>query len=139
MGQMSRNKGARGEREAIALLQPVVNRVCADCGKVPFALIRDTRQRYQAKLYDVFGIPWMALEVKRVENQSGLEGWWRQTLAATKEGQTPVLMYRQNNQPWKVRTRVTVLAGKSKIKITVNMRVDDFLVWFEYRLRSELR
>jgi hypothetical protein len=139
-GRMSRNKGANGEREVIGLLQPVVDRVCAECGQVQLVLKRNYSQRFAAKQYDVEGVPWMALEVKRVENQSGVGSWWRQTLAATRPGQVPVLFYRQNHRPWMVRTRLPVVAGgRTVVRCTVTMDVTSFLVWFEYRLKSDWR
>jgi hypothetical protein len=142
-GRMSRNKGAGGEREVIRLLQPIVDRVCAACGCPSFELIRDGRQRYQKKLYDIFGLPWLSMEVKRVENQSGIEGWWRQVLAATKEGQIPVLLYRQNHGKWKVRVKVRIHCGGKGasaryVRTVVTMTWEGFCAWFEQKLLSEL-
>lgn len=137
-GRMSRNKGANGEREVIRLLQPVVSKVCAACGKVELVLKRNYTQRFASKQYDVEGVPWMALEVKRVENSSGLGSWWRQCLAATREGQTPVLFWRQNHGVWKVRMRTVVLAGRKRVRATVDVSVETFLVWFEQRLLDEM-
>ena len=139
-GRASRDKGGRGEREAISLLQPVVDGVCEEAGMPSFELVRDSRQRYQKKLYDIFGLPWFAFEIKRVENQSGIGGWWRQVREATKEGQIPVLMYRQNNRPWMVRTKVSipVVKGGPAVRMTVTMTFDDWKVWFREFLRYRL-
>lgn len=140
MGRInSRRKGRVGENEVIGMLQPIVDKVCKECGKVRFELMRDQRQRFQPKLYDIVGIPWLALEVKRVENQSGINGWWKQTLDATKEGQVPVLLYRQNNRPWMVRTRVSLRVRKGvSVKCTVTMSFAQWAVWFEQKLSAEL-
>lgn len=137
-GRSSRNKGARGEREMIAVLQPIVDRVCDECGQPRFEIRRNYTQRFQAKECDLIGIPWMSFEVKRVENLSGMGGWWRQTLKATREGQVPVLFYRQNHKGWKVRFRVALDAGRYKVRSTVTVDLATFLVWFEHRLKSEL-
>lgn len=149
-GRTSRNKGAGGEREAIALLQPAVDEVCYELNVQRFELIRDSRQRYEKKHYDIFGCPWMALEVKRVENQSGLGSWWEQVCLATAEGQTPVLMYRPNNSPWKIRTRVPISVVKGgfyegrgmfkpvRVRMAVDITFPDFLVWFKLKLKAEL-
>ena len=138
-GNSSRQKGARGEREAIALLQPHVNDICGQCGKAAFELIRDSRQRYEKKHYDVFGLPWLALEVKRHENLGPLNSWWQQTRASAKEGQIPVLMYRANNQPWRVKMRVPVAIRKGvRVRMDVTVSWDDFIVWFRERLKREL-
>lgn len=138
-GRMSRNKGARGEREVIACLQPIVDKVCDTCGQPKLVLRRNQDQRFAAKQYDLIGVPWMAFEVKRQENLSGLKGWWRQTLDSAREGQVPVLFYRKNHSKWKVRMYVPVVAGpKRRVKATVTMDLPTFLVWFEQRLMSEL-
>lgn len=142
MGRMARNKGYRGEREVIAILQPVVTKVCGECSTVELILKRNLHQRFAAKQYDLEGIPWMALEVKRVENQSGIGSWWRQCCAATRPGQTSVLFYRQNNAPWRVRFRTWVRVGgkgSPHVKATVTTDLPAFLVWFENRLRWEMQ
>jgi hypothetical protein len=138
---MSRNKGGRGEREAIALLQPVIDRVCEVLGTVRFELRRDYRQRFEAKRYDIVGLPWFAFEIKRHENHSGREGWWRQVMASAREGQVPVLMYRKNHGPWIVRTRVPirVVKGGVAVRCTVEMCLEDFLVYLEQFLLDRLK
>lgn len=137
-GRYSRNKGQRGEREVISMLQPVIDKVCEDLGIVTFQLKRNLHQRYKQKEYDVDGVPWMALEVKFQEDQSGIGSWWRQVKAACRPGQVPVLIYRQKNRPWMVRTRVGIDAGNGvHVKIVVSMLAADWLVWFEYRFRSD--
>ena len=138
-GRMSRNKGARGEREVIALLQPIVDRVCTDCGHPRFVLRRNADQRYAAKQYDVIGLPWIALEVKRVENLSGRGSWWKQVLEATLEFQTPVLAYRKNHAPWTFRLRVPVRCGLKHLVLTTEMAEREFLFWFEHMLITRIR
>lgn len=137
----SRNKGAGGEREVMAHLQPVLDRVCVATKCPQIVLQRNQDQRFAAKQYDIVGIPWMAFEVKRVENQQqhGIETWWEQVKAATRPGQIPVLFYRPNHHPWKVRLRIWVKAGKTrKVKCSVTMDLPTFLVWFEERMLSYL-
>jgi len=138
-GKASRDKGYRGEREALALLQPIVDEVCDELNEVRFELRRDQRQRFEAKHYDLVGIPWLAIEVKRRENIGQINTWWRQTLAATREGQTAVLMYRPNNTAWQVRMRVPILAGDTRILATVTVGFETFKVWFREKLKSHLR
>ena len=154
-GNMSRLKGSRGELEIIKLLQPIVDEVCQEEGKVRIELIKDTRQRYEKKRYDIFGMPWMALEIKRVENQSGISEWWRQVCRATHAGQTSVLAYRQNHRQWKIRMRVPVSVVKGgwdiaqvdggvyrqpvRVFMTVDVTWDQFIIWFKTKLKYELR
>lgn len=54
--------------------------------------------------YDLVGIDWLALEVKRQEGLN-ISGWWRQAVRQAGEGQTPFLMYKQNFKPWGFRVR----------------------------------
>ncbi len=155
-GMMSRRKGAQGELEIIKLLQPIVDQVCAEAGKVRIELVKDTRQRYEKKRYDIFGMPWMALEIKRAENLSGLGTWWRQIKEATQPGQTSVLCYRPNHTVWKVRMRVPVSVVKGgwtegtetnpsiyvrpvRVLMTVDVSWEQFLVWFRTKLKYELK
>ena len=137
-GSMSRNKGARGEREVIALLQPVVNKVCDAHGKVRLELKRNFHQRFQPAQYDLDGLPWMAIEIKRCENLSGLGSWWAQVKRATRPGQVPVLIYRQNHGQWQVRTRLPVRVGSKVVRLTINLAFADWLVWFELKLLEEI-
>ena len=130
-GRTSRNKGARGEREVIALLQPVVNRVYEARGKVPPVLKRNYMQRFAAKQYDIDGLPWIALEIKRQERTEGISQWWKQTLASCRNGQVPVLIHRQNHGKWKVRTRLKILIGNRRVKATMDISFDSFLVILE--------
>src|SRR5688572_14906985 len=110
-GMFARRKGANGELEIMRLIQPTVDRVCEGCGCPQIVLQKNRDQRYAKKQYDVIGLPWFAFEVKRVENQSGINGWWEQVKDAAREGQIPVLFYRQNNRPWMVRTKMRLDAG----------------------------
>lgn len=149
-GRMSREKGARGEREIIGMLQPMVDEVCEECGVVRFELRRNPSQRFAPKQYDVIGLPWIALEVKRVENLGGLGSWWKQTLNATGPGQVPVLVYRPNNRPWKARLNVPVSVVKGEfvngtgftpavnVRMTIDINWHSFTVWFKVKLRTEL-
>lgn len=156
MSKKSRDKGARGEREVIRILQPVVDEVCAEVGMPSFELIRDTRQRFEAKHYDVFGLPWMAFEVKYREDMSGIESWWKQTRDACRPGQIPVMFYRRNHGRWRVRMRAPISVVKGgwspgdgtgpedtyhrpvRVSMTMDVRLSDWLVWFRVKLKYEL-
>jgi hypothetical protein len=74
---MARNKGQRGEREVIAVLQPIVNRVYLKYSFEPPLLKRNLLQTREGG-FDIMGLEWMALEVKYQEHEN-VNGWWRQT------------------------------------------------------------
>lgn len=143
----SQQKGKRAERAAIQLLQPVVNKCYAKCGLTPPTLARNSMQsRFGG--HDIVGLEWLALEIKHHEKQQ-LKVWWEQTksqsikhkqsLGKTYYGSIePVLMYKANNVRWQVRLRGYLPAGKKRIKATVDISIETFLLWFEHRLDSEL-
>jgi Holliday junction resolvase len=134
----AQSKGARGEREIVQLLQPVVNLVYGDMGRVPPTLQRNTIQSHKGG-YDLVGVDWMAIEVKRCETLS-LNAWSSQCIGQAKEGQTPILFFKQNNQKWRVMMHsILVTGGASNLKVWGEIRMDDFLVYFDYRLRHELK
>lgn len=99
-----RHKGQRGEREAADLIQGWVNEVMTVAGRQPVELKRNLMQSKEGG-YDLVGISWLALEVKRHETLS-VNTWWKQTLRQTKDDQIPMLMYRQNRVPWRFRVKV---------------------------------
>lgn len=135
-GLASRNKGKRGEREVIVMLQPVVSQVYEAFGIEAPRLQRNQLQS-DGGGFDIVGLDWMALEVKLQEKEA-VEAWWRQTLAQCGQRQTPVLWYRRNNVEWKVRTLVTMQAGGQWLTMPATMSVADWLRWFRARLVEEL-
>ena len=106
MAVNGRNKGKNGEREAIALLQPIVDSVYGD-GVIELA--RNLTQTRGGGC-DIEGLDWLALEVKRRESAFSLS-WWQQTVHQAGPGQTPILMWRRNHQPWRFRVRTPVVTG----------------------------
>lgn len=146
-GKSSLDKGKRGEREVIALLQPIVDKVYAE-----FEGMRDARTGYEVKGprlqrntlqsdsggFDIVGLEWLALEVKFQETLN-VEVWWRQTCGQASEGQVPVLFYRKSRVEWKVMTLSRVVAGSKNIRLRTESRGADWLVWFEWALRWELK
>jgi hypothetical protein len=145
-GLMSRNKGQRGEREVIRLLQPTLNSVFAEFSLEAPSLERNLMQTAKGG-FDIIGLEWMALEVKYQEVEH-LEQWWEQTKAqAAKLGtdgkwrlvKEPILIYRKNNVKWNVRLFGILMAGEILVKAPVIVSAEVFLVWFENRVRTEIR
>lgn len=143
----ARDKGARGERSAIALLQPVVNACYEKHGLVPPTLARNSLQsRFGG--FDIVGVDWLALEIKNQEKENR-SVWWEQTkiqaIKAEKSlGKTyygplePVLMYKANRVAWRVMMHGYLPAGSKRLKATVDISADAFLAWFKLRLTQEL-
>jgi hypothetical protein len=136
-GKSSRNKGARGEREFIAILQQVVDGVFGS-GKV--TLKRNLFQTREGGA-DVAGFPdWLdvyAVEVKRQETLQ-LRQWWRQTVSQCTRGlQYGILAYRRNGEDWSILVsppysyefddarKFTVRAFKHWFEMDLTMRKDE--------------
>lgn len=135
-GNMSRNKGARGEREVIAMLQPIVDKVCAEHGVESVLLQRNLMQAHIGGC-DLHGLEWLSLEVKRQEAPA-VETWWKQTVRQAKPHQVPVLIWRQNNKGWSVMLTVRLEVGRKHLRCRVQISLAVFLVYFEQRIREEL-
>lgn len=138
-GKSSQNKGKRGEREVIGLLQPVVTQVYAQFGyegdDIP-QLQRNTLQSDRGGC-DVHGLDWMALEIKRDESMS-LSAMWAQAVRQAGMKKHPILFYRRNNMPWKVRTIGLLGTNSAGVTVAVDVSVEDFLKWFRVKLVWEL-
>lgn len=141
-----RQKGQEGEREIQRALEPIVRKVMEAGGyALPDKPIIQRNQNQSAvggsDLSNTFG---MCIEVKRQE-QLSINTWWKQcTDAAKQNGETPVLLYRQNGKKW----RCVVMAGvplparttplDSLLMYRVELAWDDFLAWFEQWVQRQL-
>lgn len=124
----ARSKGQRGEREAIKVLQPIVDSVLGE----GVAELERNLDQWRSGGFDIHGLEWMALEVKRQESKN-LDSWWRQTVKQAGEDRVPVLMWRQNNNPWRFRVRTNVVTGGWSIgPLDVDMERGPFEVWFRH-------
>lgn len=138
MGAMQRNKGKRGEREVIAYLQPVLNKVYGQAGLEPPQLQRNALQCDSGGC-DVVGLDWMAPEVKYCETLV-LPKWWRQAEQQAKPHQMPVLFYRRNGMKWRVKLLLVAMAGRATcVQVEATMELPEFLRWFEARVQEELK
>jgi hypothetical protein len=151
MGINIRQKGANGEREVAILLNGIIVEVMTAMAFPPLdiELAAKTVQRNQNQsavggcdLTNVFG---MAIEVKRQE-QLSIGTWWKQTVASAERNQElPVLMYRQNRKPWKVRTYAWLaLPGADpgswsrQQMIVAEFDLESFKGWFAQWVRGKL-
>lgn len=132
------NKGKNGEREVVNLLQPYVSRVYEGLGMEAPDLLRNQMQTAVGG-YDIVGLPWLALEVKRQE-QLSLNAWWAQVTKAAKPEQVPVVIFRQNRQKWQVLMPAWLhTGGQGHMQIRAQCTLEDFLGWFEQRVLYEAK
>lgn len=134
-----RQKGANGEREVADALNAIVRKVMQEIGFSQQDIEDKARavQRNQNQsavggcdLSNTFG---MAIEIKRQE-QLAVNSWWDQCVkAATRNGDHPVLLYRQNRKPWRVVTNVWLnLPDGKQIPVRAEFDWDSFLGWFRH-------
>lgn len=136
-GLTSLNKGKRGEREVVRMVQPIVDQVYSGFGLSPPLIERNLMQSRKGG-FDVVGLAWLALEVKYQEKEN-LSGWWAQCKGQTSEGQEPVLLYRRNGTKWKCRMFGYLDAGGGyKVRCPVDITIDAFLTYLQLRLKKEL-
>jgi hypothetical protein len=145
------NKGKAGEREVAAMLNGIVVEVMTAMAFPSDQIEAATKtvQRNQNQtavggcdLTNVFG---MSVEVKRQE-QLSIGTWWRQcTSAAERNNELPVLIFRQNRKPWRVRTYAWLaLPGAApgswsrQRMIVAEFDIDTFKDWFAQWVRGKL-
>ena len=148
-GLMSRNKGQRGEREVIKLLQPILDDVYGRQGLDVPQLERNLMQSAKGG-FDISGLEWMALEVKYQEADH-LEQWWEQCkrqamgrVGGVQEGQMvkePILFFRKNKVRWQVRMYGSLDVGSNGARVRMPVIVSDehFLIWFKHKILNETK
>ena len=138
-GNHSRNKGCRGEREVVKLLQPIVDKVYDGLGLEPPELGRNLVQSRDGG-FDISELDWLAVEVK-FQEQITLPQWWVQTERQAGELRLPVLIYRKSRMKWRVQTLAHLPVGCSMVNAKVDIDLPTFLEWFEllvsYHARGE--
>ena len=131
----ARQKGAAGEREAIGLLQPVVDSVYLARG-LPPPVLRRRLEQWRSGGCDIEGLPAHSFEVKRRESasESDIRAWWAQAKRQAPPDADPVLIYRQNRTGWRVRFYGKLSVGEKVIRCPVTVGIDEFLVIFKEML-----
>ena len=135
-----RQKGQRGEREVVKLLQAVVDRVSQLRGAIAPHIQRNQLQSDDGG-EDLAGLPGFAVEVKFQENES-VPAWWRQACDQAAQRQAvPILFYRGSGQKWKVKFRAYVNTPKDvdQIEMDLTTSVEDFVEWFANAYAETLR
>lgn len=134
-----RGKGQRGEREAAALLTLWALPVTMAAGVDDISFERNLIQS-RCGGYDVVGLEWLALEVKRHENLQ-VPAWWRQTLRQAGPGQVPFLMWRQNRTAWRFRLKLPATHCGYVVDwgMVLDLDLENAKTWFQHELWFRLR
>lgn len=142
-----RQKGADGERQVAKLLNAIIHAVVVELGypadQQAKALSMVQRNQNQSAVggKDLVNTMGLSFEVKRQE-QLSVNTWWRQcTEAAARNGEHPVLIWRQNRErKWRIRTIGWVaLSNPQRFKsMPVELTEDDFKSWFREWVRLYL-
>lgn len=136
IGKGSSAKGAAGEREVLTAFRSVMMNVeeqLKDEG-LTFVARSDfaTRKRIEkgTSNRDLGNIPLISIEVKRNENLNVAKAWEQAVRQADKL--LPVLVYRYNREPWRVRTTAALINpnGSPALYVVGEVSLPDFLTYF---------
>lgn len=141
-----RNKGQRGEREVINIfigcMQIIENELRQQGYLCPQLSDNIQRNALQADKggHDVFGLPYISVEVKRQENLH-INQWWEQCVKQAQDAQLmPVLIYRKSRQEWHVISYVKLSNGVEQYDTWVRAEysMGDFIKWYSAIYRDYL-
>lgn len=139
-GMYSRSKGQRGEREIMALLNKQLDILYSKHGIFEdsrFFLQRNTLQSDKGGS-DVAGLEQFAIEIKYQEIMR-IDTWWEQCLRQVKKNQEPILIYRANNRPWRVRMQIRLPISQTKrIRTVAEIDISSFLLYFYHKMEIVL-
>jgi len=136
----ARTKGKTAEREVInKIIQPIVNDVCKALSIVDMPVIARNLQQSDSGGYDLIGLPWYAIEVKRCETLL-LSKWWEQTTMQAAPDQVPILIYRQNRKKWRVQLPCFVPTYHgSGLWVKGDIDLNAFNDWFKTDLNERMQ
>jgi len=140
------NKGKTGEREVADAMNYCIYCAMKELGYPNEQCVAgmQTIQRNQIQtaiggqdLINCFGL---SVEVKRQETLS-INTWWKQCVNdAEKTNTIPVLAYRQNKKPWRVRTYVWIpLPTGHQMKVIAEIDWETYRMWFKEWVKFSLQ
>lgn len=146
-GKHASAKGAQGERDVLNAFRDIMRNVedeLKDQGHT-FVARSDfaTRKRLErgTSNRDIGNIPIISIEVKRNENLN-VKAAWEQSVRQADGGLLPVLVYRYNREPWRVRTwaALTHYDGSGRVVhyAVSEVALVDFLPYFAKLYRDFL-
>lgn len=138
-------KGAKAERDVLGAFRDVMRNVEEDLNAQGFEFVARsgfaTRKRLEkgTSNRDLGNIPLISIEVKRREKLA-ISEWWAQAARQADQGELPVLVYRQNNEAWRVRTWVALTDPHAAIVdyVQAETSLPDFLAYYAKLYRQYL-
>jgi hypothetical protein len=140
------NKGKTGEREVADAMNYCIYLAMTDLGYPREECLKGmcTIQRNQIQTAiggsDLIGCYGLSVEVKRQETLS-VNTWWKQCeTSAKRDNAIPVLIYRQNKKPWRVRTYISMpLPEGHQMQAIAEIDWDTFRIWFTGWVKATLQ
>lgn len=137
MGAKGINKGRQAERDVVNLIQPVVDHAYYQFGMDPPKM---ERRGLGLSGKDIEGLEWLSLEVK-FHAKPHIDQWWEQCVEQAKPFNdvvpVPVLCYKSNFKPWRVR-----MWGNAGTEIAhpciVDIDTQDFCWWLHNTITFKL-
>lgn len=140
------NKGKDGEREVKDAMNYCVFLAMQELGYPREECLKgmSSIQRNQIQTAiggsDLTGCFGLSIEIKRQEDLN-LNTWWKQCEASAKrDGEVPVLIYRQNKTKWRVRTYFWApLPNGHQMQTIAEIDWDTFRIWFQGWVKAFLQ
>ena len=133
----SRSKGQRGEREIVKFLQEIANDIYPTYNLTAPLIERNQNQSWRGG-YDIVGLDdIIAPEVKLCQTYQ-LDKWWQQAVRQANKNE-PVLFYRRNRTPWRVRIKECVSTGGGMVyPMLIDISMDDFKIWLTNKIKRHI-
>jgi Holliday junction resolvase len=133
----SLNKGRNAEREVVNLLQPILDHAWS-IARLEAPKLQRRGLGFSGQ--DIIGLDWLALEIK-FHAKPHVDMWWKQCVeqAGRINGgmAEPVLCYKTNHKPWRV--RMYGCAGQRVMRpCIVDISWEDFEWWFFQRCQKDV-
>lgn len=141
-----RVKGATAEREIATTLNAIIYKVLREATSDPLILnnhnyfVQRNQQQTAVGGNDLINTYGFGIEVKRQEVLN-VNTWWKQCKAAAdKNGETPVLLYRQTRKKWVCVMQVYLQMPNNQFgACRAEVSMESFLKVFESHVRSKIR
>jgi len=129
------NKGKDGEREVRLKFRELLK------GMMNTELIQRNHQQAEVGGADLVGVPFLAVEIKRVKKinwAGGLDDWWQQAWTqADNIGKEPCLVFRENFGKWFVMIFAKpLITGEEAEGYPMIMRWDNFAAYYSEQVRQ---